>query len=183
MADFFITPMEELQKKEQSLAKNQDKLDKYKDYLLGRGKLSPSEQTMLEKYRKAFSWRCKGFSPQHVKQMLMQDEGTQYAQAARILQEATELYGRVEEIDKEGTKRILVENLYIAMSLAIKERDAHAVIASVKEIGKLSNVYSDQPQLNPADLMPKRQIVFNRVTVNNNYQSTPEENADTIELE
>lgn len=147
-----------------------DKLDKYKDYLLGRGKLTPAEIKMLEKYRKAFSWRCKGFSPQHVKQMLMQDECTQYAQAARILQEATELYGRVEEIDAEGTKRILVENLYIAMSIAIKERDANAVIASVREIGKLSKVYSDQPQLSPADLMPKRQIVFNRVTVNNNYQ-------------
>ncbi len=32
----------------------------------------------------------------------MQDEGNQYAQAARILQETTELYGHVEEIDKEG---------------------------------------------------------------------------------
>ncbi len=183
MADFFITPMEELQKKEQNLAKTQDKLDKYKDYLLGRGKLSPSEQTMLEKYRKAFSWRCKGFSPQHVKQMLMQDDGTQYAQAARILQEATELYGRVEEIDAEGTKRILVENLYIAMSIAIKERDAQGVITSVKEIGKLSKVYSDQPQLNPADLMPKRQIIFNRVTVNNNYTNTDEGKEDSYELE
>ncbi|MGX7687033.1 hypothetical protein ACWA1C_07725 [Flectobacillus roseus] len=46
--------MEELQKKEQSLAKTQDKLNKYKDYLLGRGKLSLSKQTMLEKYRKTF---------------------------------------------------------------------------------------------------------------------------------
>ncbi len=54
VADFFITPMEELQKKEQSLAKTQDKLNKYKDYLLGRGKLSLSKQTMLEKYRKTF---------------------------------------------------------------------------------------------------------------------------------
>jgi len=77
--------------KEQSLAKTQ-------------GQLYPSEQTMLEKYHKAFSWRFKGFSSQHVKQMLLQDEGTQYAQAASILQEETELCGRVDEIENEGTK-------------------------------------------------------------------------------
>jgi len=111
----------------------------------------------------------------------MQDEGSQYAQAARILQEATELYGRVEEIDAEGTKRILIENLYLAMSIAIREKDANAVISTVKEIGKLSKVYTDQPQLSPADLMPKRNIVFNRVTVNN-YSANDEGKEDEYEV-
>lgn len=182
MTDFFYAPMNELTNLENDLEpRSPDKLDKYKDYLLGRGKLTPSELKMLEKYRKAFSWRCKGFSPQHVKQMLMQDEGSQYAQAARILQEATELYGRVEEIDAEGTKRILIENLYLAMSIAIREKDANAVISTVKEIGKLSKVYTDQPQLSPADLMPKRNIVFNRVTVNN-YSASDEGKEDEYEV-
>ena len=146
-----------------------DKLDKYKDYLLGRGILKAADLRMLEKYRKAFSWRCKAFSPQMVKDMLMRDEGLQYAQAARILQEATELYGRIEDIDTEGTKKILIENLYLAMSIAIKNKDANAVIAATKEIGKLTKVYSDIPIITIDELMPKRQLVFNTVTVHNNY--------------
>jgi hypothetical protein len=157
-----------------------DKLDKFMDYLLGRGKLKPAEEKMLENYRKAFSWRCKGFSPQHVKQMLMQDASIEYAMAARILQEATRLYGRVEDIDKEGTRRILIENLGIAMSIAIKGRDANAVISAVEKIAKISKIYDDMPQLNPLDMMPAKNITFNRIDINN-YHPTPEVNAEDAE--
>ena len=153
---------------------NVDKLDKFKDYLLGRGKLTPTQMKTLENYRKAFSWRCKGFSPQHVKQMLMQDLDIEYAMSARILQEGTELYGRVEDIDKEGTRRILVENLHIAMSLGIKAKDGSTVISAVKEIAKLSKILDDMPQLKPSDMMPDRTLIFNRVEVNNNYINTPQ---------
>ena len=160
---------------EEILPANIDKLDKFKDYLIGRGKLTPTQTKTLENYRKAFSWRCKGFSPQNVKQMLMQDLGIEYAMAARILQEGTELYGRVEDIDKEGTRRILVENLHIAMSLGIKAKDGNIVISAVKEIGKMSKIHDDMPQLKPSDLMPERTLVFNRVEVNNTYINTQNE--------
>ena len=104
----------------------------------------------------------------------MQDLDVEYAMAARVLQEGTELYGRVEDIDKEGTRRILVENLHIAMSLGIKAKDGSTVISAVKEIAKLSKILDDMPQLKPSDMMPDRTLIFNRVEVNNNYINTPQ---------
>jgi hypothetical protein len=148
-----------------------DKLDKYKDFLVGRRKLTVSEQKMFENYRKAFSWRCKGFSPQNVKQMLMQDANIEYAMAARILQESTQLYGLVEDIDKEGTRRILIENLHIAMSIAIRAKDSNGVISATEKIAKLSKLYDDSPSLKPSDLMPAKTVVFNRLEINN-FNST-----------
>jgi len=154
-----------------------DKLDKYRDYLLGRGRLTEKQHEMLANYRKAFAWRCKGFSHQHVMQMLKQDATIDDAMAYRILQEATKLYGRVEDIDKEGTRRILIEHLYIAMSIAIKNRDSNSINSTVEKIAKLSKVYDENPQLTPSDLMPAKTIVFNRIDISNyNVPTTTPEN-------
>jgi hypothetical protein len=54
--------------------KASDKLDKFRDHLLHRIPLKPSEHETLGKYRKYFAWRCKLFSPhQHLNVLLTQD--------------------------------------------------------------------------------------------------------------
>ena len=150
-------------------AKVSDKLDKYRDHLLHRVALTPKEEQMLEKYRKCFAWRCKLFSPQQCVQMLMQEYDLKYSQAYQVMAESTKLYGKVEDIDKGGTTKILVENLYVAMSIAVKDKNAEAIISAVKEIGRLSRVYEGDAQLSPDELMPARVVKYiqNNVTILN----------------
>ena len=91
--------------------KKAEKLDKFRDHLLHQVQLNPKEQLMLEKYRKCFGWRCKLFSPQQCVNMLMQEYDVKYSQAYQIMLESTKLYGKVEDIDKAGTTKILIETL------------------------------------------------------------------------
>lgn len=148
-----------------------DKLDKFRDHLLHRATLSPKELETLEKYRKCFAWRSKLFSPQQTVTMLMQEYGIKYSQAYQLLTESTRLYGKVEDVDKEGTRKILVENLYVAMSLAVKDKNPEAIIAAVEKIAKLNRLYEEAGQLTPEELMPARKAVYqqNNVTIHNNY--------------
>ena len=147
-----------------------DKLDKFKDHLLHRRPLKPSEHETLEKYRKCFAWRCKLFSPQQVVNMLMQEYSLRYSQAYQIMADSTRLYGKVEDIDKEGTRKILIESLYVAMSIAVKDKNADAIIAATRELGKLAKVHDEQSSLSPDEMMPARTVKYvqNNVTINNN---------------
>ncbi|MFD2935031.1 hypothetical protein [Spirosoma flavum] len=159
------------------LEKVNDKLDKFRDHLLHRQPLKPSEHETLEKYRKCFAWRSKLFSPQQVVNMLMQEYSIKYSQAYQVMAESTKLYGLVEDIDKAGTTKILIEGLYVAMSLAVKDRNAEAIIAATREIAKLSRLHDEQSPLSADDLMPARTVKYvqNNVTISNNNGTGLEE--------
>lgn len=146
-----------------------DKLDKFRDHLLHRTVLKASELETLEKYRKCFGWRCKLFSPQQVVSMLMQEYNLRYSQAYQLMAESSKLYGKVEDIDREGTRKVLIEGLYVAMSIAVKEKNADAIIAATREIAKLSKIHDEQSPLTPDELMPARvaKYVQNNVVVHN----------------
>ncbi len=146
-----------------------DKLDKFRDHLLHHIPLSPKEQATLEKYRKCFGWRCKLFSPQQVVNMLMQEYNLKYSQAYQLMAESTKLYGKVEDIDREGSRKILIEGLYVAMSIAVKDKNAEAIIAATREIAKLQKIHDDQSPLSPDEMMPARVVKYtqNNVVVNN----------------
>lgn len=150
-------------------AKVSEKLDKFCDHLLHNTPLTANQQLTLEKYRKCFAWRCKLFSPQQCVTMLMQEYSIKYSQAYQIMAESTRLYGRVEDVDKAGTTKILIENLHVAMSIAIKDKNADAIISAVEKIAKLNRLYEEQAQISPEDLMPARTVKYvqNNLTVNN----------------
>ncbi|CCH00308.1 hypothetical protein FAES_2299 [Fibrella aestuarina BUZ 2] len=155
--------------------KKAEKLDKFRDHLLHQTHLTPKEELMLEKYRKAFAWRCKLFSPQQCVSMLMQEYSIKYSQAYQIMSESTKLYGKVEDIDKAGTTKILIETLYVAMSLAVKDKNAEAIIAATREIAKLTKLHVDEIPMSIDELMPARvaKYVQNNVTVNNYGPESP----------
>jgi len=154
-----------------------DKLDKFRDHLLHRKPLKPSEHITLEKYRKCFAWRCKLFSPQQVVTMLMQEYDLRYSQAYQLMADSTRLYGKVEDIDREGTRKVLIETLYVAMSIAVKDKNADAIIAATKEIARLSKLNDSMAPLSADELMPARTVKYvqNNVTVNNFGGTTPNE--------
>lgn len=148
--------------------KPEDRLDKFVDHLLNKRQLTPNQTETLERYRKAFGWRCKMFSPNQTVQMLMKEYDINTSQAYLILQDATKLYGKVEEIDKEGTRKILIEHLYIALSIAVKDRNAEAIIKATERIAKLSRIDEDTITLDGSDI-PARVVKYiqNNLTVNN----------------
>ncbi|MCX6216397.1 hypothetical protein [Spirosoma sp.] len=149
--------------------KRAERLDKFRDHLLYRVPLKPSEHAMLDKYRKCFAWRGKLFSPQQCVNMLMQEYGVKYSQAYQIMMDSTKLYGKVEDLDKAGTTKILIETLYVAMSIAVKDRNAEAIIAATRQIGVLAKLNDDQVPLSVDELMPARVARYtqNNITVNN----------------
>ena len=102
--------------------------------------------------------------------MLMQEYDIKYSQAYQLMAESTKLYGKVDDIDREGTRKILIESLYVAMSIAVKDKNAEAIIAATREIGKLSKIHDDQSPLSPDDLMPARVVKYvqNNVVINQN---------------
>ena len=155
--------------------KTADKLDKFRDHLLHRLPLKPSEHETLEKYRKCFAWRCKLFSPQQCVSMLMQEYDLKYSQAYQLMAESTRLYGKVDDIDREGTRKVLIESLYVAMSIAVKDKNADAIISATREIAKLSKVHDEQSPLSVDELMPARvaKYVQNNITFNNFNQEEP----------
>jgi hypothetical protein len=159
--------------------KTAEKLDKFISHLLHNAPLKATEQAMLEKYRKCFAWRSKLFSPQQCVNMLMQEYSIKYSQAYQIMSESTKLYGKVEDIDKAGTTKILIETLYVAMSIAVKDRDANAIIAATREIASLAKLKDDQLPVSVDELMSPRSVKYvqNNVTVNN-YQPGTEGQGD-----
>jgi len=149
--------------------KRAERLDKFRDHLLYRVPLKPSEHQMLDRYRKCFAWRGKLFSPQQCVNMLMQEYSIKYSQAYQIMMDSTKLYGKVEDLDKAGTTKILIETLYVAMSIAVKDKNAEAIISAVGKIATLAKLNDDQVPLSVDELMPARvaQYTQNNVTVNN----------------
>ena len=139
--------------------------------------LKPSEHEMLDKYRKCFAWRGKLFSPQQCVNMLMQEYSIKYSQAYQIMMESTRLYGKIEDIDKAGTTKILIETLYVAMSIAVKDKNADAIISATREIAKLAKLNDDQVPLSVDELMPARvaKYVQNNITFNNFTPEPPNE--------
>ncbi|RYF64343.1 MAG: hypothetical protein EOO39_26850, partial [Cytophagaceae bacterium] len=97
------------------------------------------------------------------------------SQAYQIMLESTRLYGKVEDIDKAGTVKILIETLYVAMSIAVKDKNAEAIISATKEIARLSKVNDDQVPVSIDELMPARvaKYVQNNVVVNNYGPESP----------
>lgn len=104
--------------------------------------------------------------------MLQQEYGIRYSQAYQLMAESTKLYGKIDDIDKAGTTKILVEGLYIAISIAVKERNSDAIISATREIGRLLKLHEEQSALTPEELMPARvaKYVQNNITINNNGQ-------------
>lgn len=159
-----------LPEKAENPSNKPDKLDKYRDHLLNQAPLSSKQQEMLERYRKAFAWRSRLFSPQQVVQMLMEEYRIRFSQAYAIADESERLFGSTKEGSKKALIQILTENLYVAMAIAQRNEDAAAIISAVDKIAKLHRAYEDVAPVNVDDMMPARTVKYvqQNVTINNN---------------
>jgi len=166
---FIYTPMLAITDEKQA-----HKLDIYLEHLNPQLKrpLTKKQHEMLDKYWKIFGWRCKLFSPEQTRKLIMQEWSCSYSWACEMFQDMEYIFGNTEEVNKNVTRRILLEHYYTALSLAVQGKasdpiKAAQIISNITDkIAALLNIGDGSQQIPPELLMPKRQVTYYVGTMN-----------------
>ncbi|MBB3842203.1 hypothetical protein FHS57_006234 [Runella defluvii] len=161
------------------LEKSEHKLDAYLDHLNPNLKraLTKKQSEMMDKYWKIFGWRCKLFSPEQTRKMIMQEWDVSYSWACEMYNDMEYIFGNTEEVNKNTTRRILLEHYYTALSLAVqgKNKDplkAGELIAKITDrIAALCGIGDNTEQIPPELLMPRRSVTYVVGTMNVNMSN------------
>lgn len=154
--------------------KQAHKLDIYLEHLNPNVKrpLSKKQSEMLDKYWKIFGWRCKLFSPEQTRKMIMEEWKCSYSWACEMFQDMEYIFGNTDEVNKNSTRRILLEHYYTALQLAVqgKSKDplkAAEVIAKITDrVAAMLNIGEGSQDIPTELLMPKRQVTYYVGTMN-----------------
>ncbi|MFN8347434.1 MAG: hypothetical protein U0X91_20695 [Spirosomataceae bacterium] len=130
--------------KETGIEKGVHPLDKYRDHLLHKKKLSQRDQEHFVKLMKAWSWSCKMFSPNQIVQMLHTEYGHEKTFAYKIISDAMELFGSAYELNKNGIRKTLIEAAHVALSIAIKDRNSEQILKATKELRELYRLEKEE---------------------------------------
>ncbi|GHB64160.1 hypothetical protein GCM10007390_17550 [Persicitalea jodogahamensis] len=143
--------------------KGNHRMDKFKDHLVVHAELNNRDQEYFEKMKKAWSWATKMFSPQKVVEMLHTEYGHEKTHAYQILRDSYELWGDAYELDKRGAAKILVESAYVALQIAVRDKDGALILKAVKELRDLQQIDKAETAVPPDVAMPAgtRVYVFN----------------------
>lgn len=143
--------------------KGTHKLDKFKDHLIAHSPLGPRDQAYFEKMKKAWSWATKMFSPQKVVEMLHTEYGHEKTHAYQILRDSYALWGDAYELDKRGASKVLVESAYVALQIAVRDKNGDLILKAVKELRELQQIDKVESAISPEMAMPAgtRVYVFN----------------------
>lgn len=143
---------------------DEDKLDWALQYYAGDKDfehLTPTQQDMLEKYKKAWGMLSMGRTAEMVRQTLMKDYEIQDRQARYIIEEARILYGQVDQVDLDGRKQASIAFYDLLSNIAFKDKDVKEARECRKEADTIAGVYkSEQIGLNPEDFLKASKIVF-----------------------
>ncbi|TDB69108.1 hypothetical protein [Arundinibacter roseus] len=153
-----ISPSSELKPE-----KGTHRMDKFKDHLIAKTPLGPRDQDYFEKMKKAWSWATKMFSPQKVVEMLHTEYGHEKTHAYQILRDSYALWGDAYELDKRGAAKVLVESAYVALQIAVREKNGELILKAVKELRELQQIDKVESAIPPEAAMPAgtRVYVFN----------------------
>lgn len=154
------------------LEKGVHHLDKFRDHLLHKKQLSKRDQDHFEKMMKAWSWSCKMFSPNQIVQMLNTEYGHEKTFAYKIISDAMDLFGNSYELNKNGIRKTLIEAAHIALSIAIKERNAEVILKASKELRELYRLEKEETNI-PTDVAMRSGV---RIYVVNGEVNTPKAN-------
>lgn len=138
-------------KKTTSLAKlknklqiDPDKMDKYLDHYHNGTPLDADGITMLERYRKAWSWLSMGRQYDTIISMLMKEYGLQERQARYIISESVFLHGNVNHLDKAG-KKVASANFYrLLANLAMMKEDFDAAGRLAEKADKMEGLMDEE---------------------------------------
>lgn len=154
--------------------KQPHKLDVYLDHLNPnlKRKLNPKQTELLDRYWKIFGWRCKLYSPEQTRKMIMQEWQVSYSWACEMYQDMEYIFGNTEEVNKNVTRRILLEYYYIALSMAVqgKSKDplksAETITKITDRIAVMLGIGDNSEQVPAELLMPKRTVTYYVGTMN-----------------
>ena len=166
--------------------KGTHKLDKFKDHLIAHSPLGLRDQAYFEKMKKAWSWATKMFSPQKVVEMLHTEYGHEKTHAYQILRDSYALWGDAYELDKKGAAKVLVESAYVALQIAVRDKNGDLILKAVKELRELQQIDKVESAISPEMAMPAgtRVYVFNgAVNVGQQPESGKEVVDGTVELQ
>ncbi|PWJ52740.1 hypothetical protein CLV98_1334 [Dyadobacter jejuensis] len=136
------------------------KMDKFKDHLVNKGRLSVRDQQYFEKMQKAWSWASKMFSPAQVVTMLHNEYGHEKTHAYQILRDAYELWGDAYELDKRGITKTLIEAAHIALSIGIREKNSETILKAAAQLSKLHKLDQIDNIIPPDVSMPTGTRVY-----------------------
>ena len=168
--------------------KGNHRMDKFKDHLVAQKPLPPRDQEYFEKMKKAWSWATKMFSPQKVVEMLHNEYGHEKTHAYQILRDSYALWGDAYELDKRGASKVLVESAYVALQIAVRDKNGDLILKAVKELRELQQIDKVESAISPDMAMPPgtRVYVFNgpvNVGQNEGSGSGKEVEDGTVELQ
>ncbi|MCP1384444.1 hypothetical protein [Runella salmonicolor] len=154
--------------------KQAHKLDIYLEHLNPniRRPLPKKQADTLDKYWKIFGWRCKLFSPEATRKLIMQEWSCSYSWACEMYGDMEYIFGKTEEINKNVHRRILLEHYYTALTMAVQGKNsdplkAAQVICNISDkIAQLLGIGEESQQIPPELLMPKRQVTYFVGTMN-----------------
>jgi len=160
--------------------KGEHKMDKYKDHLVNGAKLNQRDQLYFEKMKKAWSWSSKMFSPSQVVAMLHNEYGHEKTHAYQILRDAYELWGIAYDLDKRGIAKILIEALYLALSIGQRDADPDVIMKAAERIAKLSKLDEVDNLIQPGEAMPTGVRVY---VVNGDVHVPGSQGKEVIDVE
>ena len=104
--------------------------------------------------------------------MIMQEWQLKYSRACELFLDMEYIFGNTEEVNKNVTRRILLEHYYTALSIAVQGKASDPMKAAqlicniTDKIAALLNIGDGSQQIPPELLMPKRSVTYYVGTMN-----------------
>jgi hypothetical protein len=141
--------------------------------------LTDEEQEYFEVMQKCIHFRSQFYSPEQVRKIIMKESGYSYAMVCQAFGDAERLFGDAEIVNKPAMVRTLAEYLHRAIQIAAEADEkyieqAQIIIKATEALKSLYQLDKDANQVNPEDVMPKTQYIFQAPgVVNNVVQNLP----------
>lgn len=147
--------------KKNKLPARLDRLDRYKAHLVRGMELEPQELEMLARYRKASSLMSMGYARPHVVKAMVQEYDISESHAYLLIRDSVRLYGDASQVDRDGMRHLLFDNLQVAAGLARKKEDYSTMVRAIETAAKLFNLFAPDVAANdPSKFQLPKQMVF-----------------------
>jgi hypothetical protein len=140
-----------------------DKLDKYRAHLIEGVALDAQELEMLRRYRRAIALLENGETLRVTTRTIQSELNLSDSQAYAIVGEAKQLYGNIQQVDKEGMRYLHYENYIRLAKIAEDAGDFKTAKNARDSASRLYGLFAkdNKPMgLNPMDFMKATSIIL-----------------------
>ena len=123
--------------------KREGRLDKYVNHLLLKNDLSDDKLEYLQKMKFAFT-ALLTHSKETVLRMLIEEYDLAPAQPYRIINDAREVFGNVEEADKKALKYMQSQRLMKLYEIALEKEQYDNALTILREYNKINDLHTSE---------------------------------------